>query len=398
MFFVERITDKNKTMKKRAVIIVITCCIVLTAISFAVYKWQNKCIDGVCYAFDQSDWSARIVKCSAEDTLVIPMQVKYKFHTYTVTEIENAAFENNSKIAKIVLPRTIKKIGNSAFCNCRNLEVIVCYGIKTIGDYAFSGCENLVIIRNIEKVNKIGKYAFEGCVSLSSIKVSVGVINEGTFRGCSKLETVQVDCKNINAYAFENCTSLQKVEFKEKIDTIGVAAFKNCTNLSPITYDSNPLYISKEAFRHCNSFGRITLRRVCHIGDYAFADCENLKVVIIGDSTCKNRVVREDKKNYWRESYYIYGNSLDSIGSFVFENCNAMTDIHIKGRAPQRVSSIMHDEEKVKRITLHIEEDYADEFKNHPWNLFMEIIVNKKIIKNEKRHLYINWRGGKYYF
>ena len=99
------------------------------------------------------------------------------------TSITARAFEDNTKIEKVVIPGTIEKIGNFAFQDCSNLkEVVLNEGIKEIGDSSFWGC-GITTITIPDSVETIYHYAFFRCHSLEEVVIGSGLkdINNGTF-------------------------------------------------------------------------------------------------------------------------------------------------------------------------------------------------------------------------
>ena len=119
-------------------------------------------------------------------------------------------------LKKVVLPSTVKEIGEWAFRDCVSLEeinipsctviedlafygcislekVTLPWGLETIGDDVFAGCK-IKSIKIPDTVTKIGHSAFWGCGSLTSIKIpeSVEEISQSAFRHCSSLSQVTI--------------------------------------------------------------------------------------------------------------------------------------------------------------------------------------------------------------
>ena len=57
----------------------------------------------------------------------IPESIEYNGTKYTVTEIAANAFENNTGLTEVIIPKTITSIGSSAFAGCSNLKSITVY-------------------------------------------------------------------------------------------------------------------------------------------------------------------------------------------------------------------------------------------------------------------------------
>lgn len=91
----------------------------------------------------------------------VPAKVTYAKTRFRVVSIAKKAFIK-SKAAKIVLPRTVTKIGTKAFANMKFLKkATLGTGIKSIGKRAFWKDRKLskVVIKS-KKISKIGKKAF----------------------------------------------------------------------------------------------------------------------------------------------------------------------------------------------------------------------------------------------
>ncbi len=79
---------------------------------------------------------------------------------YGVEKICTRAFAY-CEFEKIILPKTLKIIENSAFCLCSNLtEIYLNDGLEEIGALAFSECGKVKYLAIPESVKKIGKYLF----------------------------------------------------------------------------------------------------------------------------------------------------------------------------------------------------------------------------------------------
>ena len=73
---------------------------------------------------------------------------------------------------EVVLPKSLKKIGCSAFYNCYNLvSVNIPVGVTSIGDYVFHYCDALTSITIPNSVTSIGERAFYRCGALTSVTI-----------------------------------------------------------------------------------------------------------------------------------------------------------------------------------------------------------------------------------
>ena len=110
-----------------------------------------------------------------------------------------------SGIKSVIIPETVKAIGESAFSNCRALESVDLKNIDVIGAKAFSYCESLKSVNLSGTISKIEYMAFADCTSLSNVSLQ--------------------NVKTIGANAFENCTSLTSVSLPKTLEHLEEHAF-----------------------------------------------------------------------------------------------------------------------------------------------------------------------------
>ena len=206
----------------------------------------------------------------------------------TVTEIGEFAFVNCSKLGKvtfekgsrlgeigreafahtniqsIVLPDSVKKIGEGCFYCTENLKTIhIGSGLTVIPDSAFSyaGVENINIPNGVvtigayafastklksviipDSVTVMGNYVFKDCHFLTNIELSSNMtyIPEGAFRG-SGLKNIKIgnDIKEIGKVAFANCFELESIEIPDSVTRIEYRAFIDCKKLATIKFPTN---------------------------------------------------------------------------------------------------------------------------------------------------------------
>lgn len=163
--------------------------------------------------------------------IIIPSNVQYNGHTYSVIEIDRA-FYNCTGITSVTIPSTITKITGSAFWNCSGmtnaiytgtltqwcniwfvsgsdnpawsshrltiegdsgyLHLVIPDSVTTIRDHAFNYCENLLSIEIGSSVTSIGWGAFTGCTGLANVIIgpNVATIAHVAFGGCPELTNI----------------------------------------------------------------------------------------------------------------------------------------------------------------------------------------------------------------
>ena len=185
--------------------------LVLVATLF-VTPYKKKVVADSPYQYEvisETDKTARLTHISASgEKVVIPQSIDgYKiievgrFQQIAYHEIEIGSpngvsmnigdvlseHEKNS-VKTIVFPKTVLKIGNNAFRNCKNLENV----------------------------------------------------------------TFSSSLRHMGSSAFENCVQIRKVSLDKNLSTIGACAFSKCNSLERVTIKSNKVKIGQSAFGESN--------------------------------------------------------------------------------------------------------------------------------------------------
>ncbi|MGM9701888.1 MAG: leucine-rich repeat protein [Prevotella sp.] len=137
-------------------ILSIITCFLFSISSFAMH---DVVIDGVGYSLDKNAMTARVEDDNTFTTekFSIPETITVEDAVYTVTAINSSAFNAQSRLKEIVIPKTVKTIGDYAFASCRNLvSVTLSEGLETIGGQAFDGTAitSVVIPATVTKLEK----------------------------------------------------------------------------------------------------------------------------------------------------------------------------------------------------------------------------------------------------
>ena len=179
-------------------------------------------------------------KALGNTVLEIPREIESDGKTYTVVAIDDAALKY-APIKKLVLPATIKSIGDEAF--------------------SFSAIEEVDFDNISGHECKLGKYAFSHCVNLKEVWVSgyTPRIDEGAFADCFALEKAVIPggVQEIGKDAFSNCAKLEDLQLPSSLTTIGESAFWNCSSLGSLTIPENVSTIGQQAFKGCTGIYEI---------------------------------------------------------------------------------------------------------------------------------------------
>ena len=204
-----------------------------------------------------------------------------------VEYIEENAF-SFSNLTSIVLPKTLKSLGDNAFyCSEYLKEVTINSAIKKIpsGAFEFTALKSIAIP---ESVTEIEAKAFRS-TEISSIDFGknskLRSIGSYAFDGTniSKL-TLPQSINTIGSYAFAGTELLAKIDFGQNssLGAIGSYAFSGTSSLSEITLPQGLRQIGAFAFSSSGIKGALTLPvGITDIGDAAFSFCSQLESISI---------------------------------------------------------------------------------------------------------------------
>ena len=262
-------------------------------------------------------------------------------------------------------------------------SVIIESGVTWIGDYTFSNCTTLTSAQISDSVTHIGKYAFSGCSNLTSITLPNGLedINEHTFYNCTSLTSITIPNKVrwVCFNAFNGCSSLKNVTMSNGIQVIDDGAFHGCKSLTSITIPSSVWSIADNAFGDCSSLINIDVDKdnqtyssqdgvlfnkdktvlinypigsertsynipdsVTNIGEYAFADCKNLKSIMVSNSL--THIGEYAFSGCTNLTCVTIPNSVTVIGWYVFDICSSLETVNYKGTKAEWKSIDISDE------------------------------------------------------
>ncbi len=139
----------------------------------------------------------------------------------------------NQSVVKLVLPRRLDSIGNSAFMQCSSLEeVIFPQRLNFISSYAFSKCAKLREINLPDTLEMISESAFSYCHSLTEVTIPSGVTGVGR-------------------YAFAHCEGLTAVTLPDSLTLLDEGLFYACPKLAQVIIPASVTKIRPYCFDEC---------------------------------------------------------------------------------------------------------------------------------------------------
>ena len=283
----------------------------------------NAVIDGVYYCVYYNNTATvtyreyEIPTDSYTGDIIIPETIHYQGKEYIVTGIDHHAFYKCESLVSVLLPQTVKEIGDHAFNGCLKLKTInIPNGVTCIRNCTFESCSSLLSLSLPHSVIDIQDGAFFGCHNLETIDMpGVISINNLAFSNCKNLSILSLpNClENISSNAFGNCENLKSVTIPSSVSHIGYSPFSGCIGLMSIVVDHDNLFydsrencnaiintsenclisgcqntsipnsvigIERGAFESCKNLTLITIPSgVTRIWDFAFNGCSNLSQV-----------------------------------------------------------------------------------------------------------------------
>ncbi len=279
--------------------------------------------------------------------IVIPEKVKHNGKTYKVTAIDRETFMGNRELESVIIPKSVKTIGNGAFAQCYSLKnVVLPPALTEIGNYMFAE-SNLTEITIPEKVKSIGQSAFSNC-PLKSIVIpnSVKTIGKSAFSACRWLEEVTLgnSVHTIGEAAFSICPKLKDINLPASLQEIGAQAFYE-GGMESVTIPAATKSIGDGTFKYCNNLTTLQVEN----GNKTYDSRNNCNAVIeTATGTlvagCNNTVIPNSVTKIGDEAFYGFKNiysidipsSVTEIGDQAFFYCTNLRGIEL----PNSVTTI----------------------------------------------------------
>ncbi len=279
------------------------------------------------------------------------------------------AFAETSALTEIAIPDSVTEIRDFAFYN--SALTGISFGedslLKSVGEYAFaySGISSFDFPPSL---GDVGSYAFAYTAALSSVDLSSGVevylwsnafynagirelyipdnvryIGESVFSYCANLESIEVSPDSIN-YSSQDGALFNKEKTKlitypagktgvytvpSRVVTLGVGAFEGA-GLTGVIFPENSelITIGYRAFINAKSLESIVIPdSIISIDFYAFAYCDNLKTVSIGEGSQLSGIYEGAFYNCKNLTSIYIPEGIQEIAEYSFFGCTRLTDI-----------------------------------------------------------------------
>ena len=163
-------------------------------------------------------------------------------------------FSHITSGAIMLLPQSLKSIGEKAFYHCENLKHIDFEDgaeLDLAGSYAFALCNMLddeSVLNITSHIKTIGEYLFYRCGGLKNVNTKKLVSYE--FSGCENLESITGTNigQNSGSYIISSCTKLKSVILESAGINISDNAFRGCTSLETLKINGTSTSMGKSVF------------------------------------------------------------------------------------------------------------------------------------------------------
>ena len=309
------------------------------------------------------------------DTVVLPPSVK---------SLGQAAFMYCTSLKSINLPVTQKTLPVSFLEGCTSLETIVLPAtLTTISTDVFYGCSKLANVDLHEGITTIGLRAFHGCkLSEITIPSTVTSIGNGAFKGnpTTSVTWLPAECTtgtDDSAPFYSTSSQITSFVFGDSVRIIPAYLCKYMNKLDSIVLPKTVTNISRNAFQSCTGLKSFEFPEgVKTVATSVLEGCTGLEKVVIPSS-------------------------VTTINIDAFYNCSALQAIYNYAYTPQDiVERVMYGVNKSTCI-LYVPMDYLDLYQEADvWKDFLNIIGVATELQFEEQTIQVNYfkeDGSLYY-
>ena len=297
----------------------------------------------------------------------------------TVT-INESAIRNCKALEEIILPSSLRRIGDDNFEGCTSLRTLtIPEGTDTIWDLC-KGCTALESVSLPSTLTYMGYQMFQGCTALKDIyyngkKEDFFEIGNSQANALFADKSVVMHYTDDEPYAFYEEDGLIYRLFADHAEVyrrtgaepaavtvpetveglpvteIGEAAFSGCQTLTSVTLPDSVTVIGNAAFSQCTALTDIALPpQLESLGNRAFYDCRCLtalylpdSITSLGASVCSRCTSLEDIR---------FPEGIQKIPNSMCQNCESLEEVTLPGSVVSVGNSAFYECTALKRVTF----------------------------------------------
>lgn len=244
--------------------------------------------------------------------LVIPSAIT-SGTTYAVVELAEKCFSDNQTITSLVIPASVRLIGDRAFYQCKSLQSLtLSEGLETIGDRSFTRCVALESLTIPSTVTSISEAAFYDCTGLQNVEV------------------LATEPPTIKTIVFQNIPAPITIPCNSYIDYQKSSMWAALNLIDPCNENSFvlDLFLYSIIARSTNAAEPDTVSVDGYIGEEVNIDIASS--IVYND---KKYIVKKIKDSAFRGDKRIttlhIPSSIDTVGADAFNGCTALVNITI---------------------------------------------------------------------
>ena len=218
-------------------------------------KIKNLKVTGEINAADfyfMRDEMSRLNNVNLESISIADYSAYYTYYgVQEANKIPGAAFKDKNALIRVMLPKSIIKIGESAFSGCYNLLSVghIPDNVRHIGDNAFWCCNELQTMNIPQKLEYLGSGAFTDCFKLQWNSLPL----PNTLREIGSYVFMRQGGGHVPK--FNNCS----LTLPDNLEKLGSGSFQGCGFVGNLIIPNKITEIPDDCFMLNNFTGTLTL-------------------------------------------------------------------------------------------------------------------------------------------